>query len=87
MINHKKLKISATLKDFVNSELLPGLDITEDYFWDSFEDIIHQFSDRNRALLEKREFIQKQIDEWHLKNKGLSFSFEDYKVLIRNWLY
>ncbi len=82
MINHKKLKISATLKDFVNSELLPGLDITEDYFWDSFEDIIHQFSDRNRALLEKREFIQKQIDEWHLKNKGLSFSFEDYKKFL-----
>ena len=31
------LSISRELKDFVAQEILPGLDIAEDHFWDSFE--------------------------------------------------
>ena len=34
------LKISPALEEFVKSEMLPGLNISENYFWSSFENLI-----------------------------------------------
>ena len=34
------LKISPALEEFVESEVLPGLNITPAYFWTSFENIL-----------------------------------------------
>ena len=64
------ITISHHLKDFLENEVLDGLDITKEHFWSSFEKIINEFSPRNEALLEKREDIQKKIDAWHKENAG-----------------
>ena len=50
------LKISSSLKEFVQNEVLPGLDISPHYFWSSFESIYDKFSKRNKDLLEKRRY-------------------------------
>ena len=76
------LNISSTLKDFVKNELIPGLDISENYFWSSFEKILNEFSLRNKELLLKRTRIQEQINEWHIKNRGLDFNLDDYKNFL-----
>ena len=76
------LNISSTLKDFVKNELIPGLDISENYFWSSFEKILNEFSIRNKELLLKRTRIQEQINEWHIKNRGLDFNLDDYKNFL-----
>ena len=76
------LNISPTLKDFVKNELIPGLDISENYFWSSFEKILNEFSIRNKELLLKRTRIQEQINEWHIKNRGLDFNLDDYKNFL-----
>jgi len=76
------LNISPTLKDFVKNELIPGLDISENYFWSSFEKILNEFSLRNKELLLKRTRIQEQINEWHIKNRGLDFNLDDYKNFL-----
>ena len=76
------LNISPTLKDFVKNELIPGLDISENYFWSSFEKILNEFSLRNKELLLKRARIQEQINEWHIKNRGLDFNLDDYKNFL-----
>ena len=41
------LKVSEKLKDFLDNEVLDGLDITPDYFWASFEKIVDEFVPRN----------------------------------------
>ena len=76
------LSISVELKDFVAQEILPGLDITEDHFWDSLSNIFYKYKDENKAFLETRESIQTQIDEWHKKNKD--FSADDYKLFLKS---
>ena len=51
------LTISNHLKDFLENEVLEGLDISTEHFWSSFEKIVNEFSPRNKALLQKRENI------------------------------
>ena len=67
-INHGSLKVSKELDDLINKKVCSGIDVNPDSFWDSLEKIIEEFTPRNKALLEKREDLQKKIDEWHLAN-------------------
>ena len=74
------LKISTNLDEFVKKELVPGLNISSDYFWKTFEDIVERFSERNRELLNERENLQNKIDDWHIQNKD--FNLEEYKNFL-----
>ena len=76
------LKISTDLKDFLENEVLPGLDINADTFWKSFELIVKEFAPRNKDLLDKRENIQSQIDKWHLDRKGEQHNHDEYKKFL-----
>ena len=76
------LKISPNLKEFVSDELLPGLNISEDYFWKTFESILDMFTERNIELLQERGEIQKKIDEWHIQNKDKNFDRNKYKAFL-----
>ena len=76
------LKISSDLKDFLEGEVLPGLDINANTFWKSFESIINEFAPRNKELLEKREDIQSTIDKWHLDRKGEQHNHDEYKKFL-----
>ena len=68
-INHGSLKVSKELDDLITKKVCTGIDVNPDSFWDSLEKIIEEFTPRNKALLEKRQDLQKKIDEWHLANK------------------
>ena len=70
-IKKRSLSVSTDLEAFLKSEVLPGLDLSEDHFWTSLENIIIEFSPRNKELLDIRESIQGQIDAWHLANPGV----------------
>ena len=76
------LKISKDLKDFLENEVLDGLDISSDHFWKSFEKIINEFSPRNKELLEKREVIQSSIDSWHVERRGSEHNHMEYKSFL-----
>ena len=76
------LKISSDLKDFLEGEVLPGLDINANTFWESFESIVNEFAPRNKELLEKREDIQSTIDKWHLDRKGEQHNHDEYKKFL-----
>ena len=76
------LKISSNLKDFLEGEVLPGLDINANTFWKSFESIVNEFAPRNKELLEKREDIQSTIDKWHLDRKGEQHNHDEYKKFL-----
>ena len=76
------LTISSHLKDFLENEVLVGLDITKEHFWSSFEKIVNEFSPRNKALLQKREDIQSKIDSWHIDHKDEDFNSDKYKTFL-----
>ena len=68
-IDKNGLKISSTLFEFINNEVIPGTNVKSDDFWNKFEKVVHEFAPINKNLIEKREIIQKKIDEWHKKIK------------------
>ena len=76
------LTISSHLKDFLENEVIVGLNITKEHFWSSFEKIVNEFSPRNKALLQKREDIQSKIDSWHIDHKDEDFNSNKYKTFL-----
>ena len=69
-LTHSGLSVDTQLADFVKTKLLPGTHLSEQQFWKSFANIVQTLTPTNRALLEKREQLQQQIDDYHLKNKS-----------------
>ncbi|MGJ8675331.1 MAG: malate synthase G [Pseudoalteromonas sp.] len=68
-LTHSGLSVDTQLADFVKSQLLPGTHLSELQFWQSFAHIVQTLTPINKALLEKRELLQQQIDDYHLANK------------------
>ena len=82
-INHGSLKVAKELDDLINKKVCVGIDIEPESFWASFEKIIEEFTPRNKALLDKREDLQKKIDEWHLNNNSKSIDKAEYKKFLK----
>ncbi len=82
-VKHGNLQVSHELDSFLKNEVLPGIDVEEDSFWSAFEKILQEFGGRNRALLDKRKEIQKQIDEWHISRKGQPHNQEEYIEFLK----
>ena len=81
------LKVDKTLFDFINNEVLPGTNINQDNFWKKFSKVVHEISPINKKLIEKREDIQKQIDEWHLANPKDKFDKNKYTEFLKSISY
>ena len=64
------IRIASPLYDFVNSEALPGTAIGADGFWSGFALLLRDLAPRCKTLLDRRDSIQRQLDDWHLANKG-----------------
>ena len=76
------LSVSSELDIFLKSEILPGLDLTEENFWTNLEKIIDEFGPKNKALLEIRESMQEKIDAWHLSNPEQQKNLTLYKEFL-----
>ena len=82
-ITHGSLKVSQELDNFLTDELLPGLDINPEAFWESFERVLDEFGPRNKELLAKRTEIQKTIDNWHISKKGSPHNHDEYVNFLK----
>ena len=81
------LKINTKLFDFVNNEIIPGTNIKSEEFWKNFGNIIHELAPINKKLVQKREDIQKKIDDWHKKNKGKELDKKEYLEFLKSISY
>lgn len=76
------LQIAKSLWELVDSEISPGTGISSQIFWTKFEDIVNELGPVNRQLLDKRDQLQAQIDEWHKGNAQQSFDSIQYKQFL-----
>jgi len=81
------LKVSEKLLSFVNDELLNGIDIPPETFWSGFDKSLHDLAPTNKKLIDIRDDLQKQIDDWHIKNKGNEIKIEEYKKFLKDINY
>jgi malate synthase len=64
------LSIAQSLYNLIHDEILPGTGVDETGFWNGFEKLVTDLAPKNRALLDKRDQIQQQINDWHKSHKG-----------------
>jgi malate synthase len=78
-----KLSIAGVLFRFVNNELLPGTGINQKKFWNGLDKHAHELAPKNKKLLEFRESLQKQIDDWHKNRKGKKINSKKYLSFLK----
>ncbi|HAU67976.1 MAG TPA: malate synthase G [Gammaproteobacteria bacterium] len=76
------LQVASSLVDFVENEVLPGLDISASGFWQSLSGVVNELTPQNIALLEERDELQAKLDVWNAAHKD-SFSPSDYKKFLQ----
>ena len=81
------LKISSKLFDFINNEVIPGTNIKTNEFWNDFSKTVHELAPLNKSLIQKREDIQKKIDDWHKQNKGKELNKKEYTKFLKSINY
>jgi len=81
-IEESGLQVAKPIHDLVNQAILPGTGVSESAFWVGFAAILAEFGPRNRALLDKRDQLQAQIDQWHSENSD-GFEFAQYKAFLQ----
>ena len=87
IIEKNGLKISSVMFDFVNNEAIPETGLDSDQFWAKFSEVVHEMAPTNKYLIEKRETIQKKIDDWHKSNKGKEFDKTEYIKFLKSLDY
>ena len=76
------LKVADDLLNFVNTQVLPGAGIDADTFWAGFAKSVAELAPESRALIAKRDDLQKQIDAWLIDHRGADFDAEAYTAFL-----
>ena len=87
LIDKNGLKVNSILVEFINGEVIPGTNIKPDDFWNKFSNIVHELAPINKSLIEKREKIQKLIDEWHKSSKSNDLNKTEYTEFLKSISY
>ena len=63
------LKVDARLINLVKDEIAPGTGVDPDHFWSGLGKIVIENAPANKALLDKRDNLQRQINDYHTPRK------------------
>ena len=77
------LSVAQPLHAFVQHEALPGTGISAAIFWSGLANLVRDFGERNRQLLELRDALQSRIDAYHRDRADQPFNFSDYEGFLR----
>ena len=77
------LQIDEALHSLLVNEIAPGTGIDPDHFWQGVADIWGALGPENQRLLEERDSLQAQIDQWHRDHQGEAFDAAAYETFLR----
>ncbi len=81
------IKIARELHQFIEQEVLPGLELDAGQYWANLETLLNEFGPRNKALLAKRDSMQLEIDNYHRASEGKAIVPGDYEQFLRRIHY
>ncbi|MCX8999448.1 malate synthase G [Rhizobiaceae bacterium BDR2-2] len=81
-IEKNGLAFDAGLHEFLVREALPAAGVDPDAWFAAFAAIVNELAPENRALLEKRDRFQQQLDDWYRKN-GAPIDLKAYEAFLR----
>ena len=82
-LNKADLRVDAQLVAFIETEALPGTGIAPERFWAGLGGMVERFMPRNGELLQVRDRLQGQIDDWHHKHGPVANDPEGYQAFLR----
>ena len=83
MIDKSGLRVHPVIYDLVEKEIAPGTGVDTERFWRGLGGIVADLGPVNAALLERRNVLQGQIDQWHRDHPGATFPNEAYEDFLR----
>ena len=78
------LGVAVCLHDLVNDEIAPGTGVEPDAFWRALAGIVRDLGPDNRALLDRRDRLQAQIDAWHGKRAAQPIDPAEYRAFLES---
>ena len=87
MIEKKNIQINSNLFNFINTEVLNGLNINSEDFWNGFSDIVDIYFKKNNDLLNIRKNLQSKINDWHVAHRSKDINLEEYKKFLKEINY
>ncbi|WP_424940168.1 malate synthase G [Aliiroseovarius sp. S253] len=81
-IERSGLQVHRELGRFLETRALAGTALRYDDFWKGFAQILNDLAPRNRALLEKRTQLQRQLDDWHKARAGQPHDAAAYRAFL-----
>ncbi len=81
-INTHGLQVDSDLYAFITHSAIPGTGVDADSFWTEFSAIVDDLTAENRALLDKRDSLQAQIDAWHRSHRGETHDPAAYRAFL-----
>ena len=86
-VSREGLSVAHQLAAFIETDALPGTGITPTQFWAGLARLVAELGPKNRELLQKREDIQTQLDNWYISHRGVDYSFETYQDFLKETGY
>jgi len=77
------LAVAKVLFDFVNNQALPNTGIDAEVFWQGASALFTELTAKNQALLDKRDHLQQQIDNWHKERHNQPHDAAAYKAFLQ----
>ena len=78
------LCVDPELFALVNEEIAPGTNVTGDEFWRQLANLVRDLGDTNRKLLDRRDELQSQLDQWHREHRGRVTDLQAYQQYLRD---
>ncbi|WP_237061430.1 malate synthase G [Microbulbifer zhoushanensis] len=75
--------VARELQQLIDEEVIPDTGVEAGHFWAELEKIVRDLAPVNRSLLDKRDRIQEQIDQWYTDNPGAYRDLDRYKEFLR----
>ena len=77
------LQVDAGLAAFIEDRAIPGTGVEAETFWAGLAEIFAELGPVNRALLDRRDALQAQIDAWHVARRNQPHDHAAYMEFLR----
>ncbi len=77
------LSVAGELIALIEGQVLPGLGFDAAAFWSGAAAIFERFAPENRALLNRRDALQGEIDDWNRARRGQPYDVAASEAFLR----
>ena len=78
------LRVAKCLHDLVSDEISPGTGVDAEAFWRALAELVRDLGPKNRALLDRRDELQAQIDAWHVERAAQPLDPAEYRAFLES---